>query len=351
MTSYDSPAALRDAWDALRAEEPRLRIRTAATRLGVSEAELLATGLGDGVRRITADVATLLPRMEALGEVMALTRNDVFVHEKTGVYENVSLGRHACGVVGHDIDLRIFPAFWTHGFATRTAGRAGELHCLQFFDAHGVAVHKIYAREGTDMAAWDALVSDLLLDEGADDPGVDLGIQPPGVLPVDRPDADIDRSALEAGWRGMADTHDFFHLLRKLEVGRLQALRVVDDELARPAVRSDALGRVLRGASEGGVPLMVFVRSPGTFQIHHGPVDRIVATDGGWLNVLDPGFNLHVREGEIAASWIVRKPTETGWVTSLELYDADGDLLALLFGERAEGAPENPAWQELIGAV
>lgn len=345
-TSYPTPAALRNAWDDLRAAEPGIRIRDAADRLGVSEAQLLTTEPEEAVRRITPDVATLLPRLEELGEVMALTRNDVFVHEKDGVYRNVSVGGHVAQVVDHEIDLRIFPSYWKHGFAARVESRGEELRSLQFFDAHGVAVHKIFSRPGTDMAAWDALEDELARVVGS-------GAAPPFEVPPepapDRPDAEVDVAALEAGWRGMRDTHDFFQLLRQAGAGRLQALRLVTDELARPSPHPDALRRVLEGAAEGEVPLMIFVRSPGTWQIHHGPVHRILATEGGWLNVMDPGFNLHVREGEIGSSWIVRKPTETGWVTSLELYDRSGELLALLFGERAEGQPENPAWEGLLG--
>jgi len=40
---------LKEKWEALKAENPHVRIRNAAAQLGVSEAELLATGVGEGV--------------------------------------------------------------------------------------------------------------------------------------------------------------------------------------------------------------------------------------------------------------------------------------------------------------
>ncbi len=352
-TAVSDGRTLLDAWSALREEEPKLRIRDAATRLGASEAQLLvAQQVAEGGDTpapvsISPDVLTLLPRLEALGDLMALTRNDVFVHERTGVYENVSGNSHAAQVVGHEVDLRIFPAYWCFGFAVETPSRGAPLRSLQFFDAHGDAVHKIYAREGTDLEAYHALVEDLRVEapEGPGGPGT-LPVEPRPAPAADRPDGEIDVAALEQGWRGMRDTHDFFHLLRAGKVGRVQALRLVDEELARPT-DGEALRRVLEGASEREVPIMIFVRSPGTFQIHHGLIHRVVDANG-WLNVLDPRFNLHVRADRIAQSWIVRKPTETGWVTSLELYDENAQLLALLFGEREEGEPEREAWQALL---
>jgi len=344
MTPVDTirtPDELREAWTELRDREPEIRIRNAARELGVSEAELLATRCGEGVRRLTCDVARTLPRLEALGPLMALTRNDLFVHEKTGVYRNVEVGHHASQVVDEDIDLRIFQGRWRHAFAVSTESRRGIRRSLQFFDAHGEAVHKVFLTEDSELEVYEALVDDLLAENQSPEVSVEAPPEPtsPG------PDQEVDVDALEEGWRAMEDTHDFFHLLRKVEVTRTQALRLVPDELARRADNS-GLRTVLETASRDGIDLMVFVQSPGTFQIHHGPVERIVDTPP-WLNVLDPGFNLHVRERGIAATWVVTKPTETGWVTSVELYDAADTLCALVFGCRQEGEPENPDWRDL----
>lgn len=86
-----SPQALRDAWHALTAQN-RLRIRDAAHTLGVSEAQLLATGVGEHVVRLAGDVRDLMMRMGEFGPVMALTRNEAAVHEKDGRYTNISHG-------------------------------------------------------------------------------------------------------------------------------------------------------------------------------------------------------------------------------------------------------------------
>jgi len=67
-----------------------------------------------------------------------------------------------------------------------------------------------------------------------------------------------------------------------------------------------------------------------------------------WVNVLDPGFNLHLRQERVAESWVVTKPTSDGPVTSLELFDADGDTIAMLFGKRKPGKPEQQTWRGLL---
>ena len=95
------------------------------------------------------------------------------------------------------------------------------------------------------------------------------------------------------------------------------------------------------------VPIMVFVGNPGMIQIHGGPVQRVEVL-GPWLNVLDRDFNLHLRADQVAHAWVVRKPTHDGIVTSLELFDAHGETIAMLFGERKPGQPERPEWRRLV---
>jgi putative hemin transport protein len=65
---------------------------------------------------------------------------------------------------------------------------------------------------------------------------------------------------------------------------------------------------------------MICVGHRGCIQVLSGAVERIVR-HGPWLDVLDPGFNLHLREDRIASSWVAAKPTRSGVVRSLELFD------------------------------
>ena len=92
---------------------------------------------------------------------------------------------------------------------------------------------------------------------------------------------------------------------------------------------------------------MVFVGNKGCIQIHTGIIESIKDM-GPWINILDPKFNLHLREDHIAESWLVRKPTKDGVITTLELFDKENTSFALLCGEREMGNPENPVWAHLL---
>nr|MBX2805096.1 hypothetical protein [Hyphomicrobiales bacterium] len=83
-------ADLRNAFEALKERSPGLRTRDASKELGVTEAELAACRVGDGIIRLTSDFAEILGELPEVGEVMALTRNEHCVHEKHGAFDNVS---------------------------------------------------------------------------------------------------------------------------------------------------------------------------------------------------------------------------------------------------------------------
>lgn len=332
---------LRDAYRALAASKPAARIRDAADALGVSEAELVMTEVDGAARRIAGDWGRLLQRMPALGTVMTLTRNPHVVHEKVGRFESVTVnpGHGGIGLVlGPDIDLRIFLRHWRYGFAVAKAANDGVRNSLQFFDETGTAVHKVFLKPDSDVGAYEALVEAFAAD--ATGP---LEIAPPPARRAPRPDSEIDAAALRAAWRALKDTHDFVPLLMKQKVQRLQALRLAGADLAAE-VPAASLRRTLEWAAATGAEIMVFVGNRGCIQIHTGPVKNLRAM-GPWFNVLDPGFNLHLREDRIASAWVVRKPTADGIITSLELFDADDELIATLFGKRKPGEAERGEWR------
>jgi putative hemin transport protein len=331
---------------AYRGDNPGKRMVEVAEALGVSEGALVAAHGGANAVRLAVDPRRFLDAMPALGEVMVLTRNAAMVHEKIGAFDHVGHFGHMGQVVNHHVDLRVFYRHWVHLFAYRLDRTDGPLHGFQVFDAQGSAVHKIYLRPAGNADAYHRLVEEL---RGANQSPTFQTTSPHERPPA--PDsAPTDRDTLRERWRRLQDTHEFFPLLRDLGLTKRQAYGLAsDEELARP-IAVDAFERALRQAADEAIPIMIFVGNPGCIQIHTGPIHRVQAL-GPWLNVLDDTFNLHAHRPGIAEAWLVRKPTRDGIVTSIELFDALGAELALLFGERKPGRTELESWRTLAEAV
>lgn len=338
-----SPAELYRAWQNLRAERPQLRARDAAALLQVSEGELVASRVGIDAVRLRPDWAALLPALGELGPIMALTRNEHCVHERKGPYREVTVSANGqMGlVVSPDIDLRLFLGGWNAAFAIAEETSRGTQRSIQVYDQQGVAVHKVFLTEDSDVRAWEPLVERL---RAAEQDAV-LALREPRAPAAALVDAQIDAAALREGWAALKDTHHFHALLKKHGAQRTQALRLAGGEWAERLDKGD-LSKLFEAAAESGLPIMVFVGNAHCIQIHTGPVCNLKWLDD-WFNVLDPEFNLHLKTTGIAELWRVRKPSADGIVTSWEAFDADGELIVQLFGARKPGEPERDDWREL----
>ncbi|MBJ7543417.1 hemin-degrading factor [Rhodomicrobium udaipurense] len=289
-------------------EEEKLRARDAATRLGVSEAEFVAAKVGHEAIRLQPDFADILRALSGVGEVLALTRNEHCVHEKHGTFEAVAIeGQTGSVRDGGGLELQLFLSRWHHAYKLTDEGEMGMIMTsLQFFDADGTAVHKVYLTENSDRDAFDAIVGRFMHAEQSNE----LDVTPDAPSPDTTPPAEGTHTRVAPG-----------------------ALRVA-----------------LEKAAETGAPISVVVGNPGAIQIHTGPISKVMAT-GPWYNILDPRFNMHLHEAAVDGAWVVREPSADGVVTSLELIDATGRSIVQISGERSPGKPQSPAWRAIVDSL
>lgn len=206
-------------------------------------------------------------------------------------------------------------------------------------------MHKVFLHDGADLGAWAAFTE---VHADADQtPGGHF--EPVAALPVPAAHDSIDAEAFRAAWLSMAGTHELFPLLRRFGVARTQALRLAPSGMVQ-SLPNNTVHALLQGAAAEGTSIMCFVGNPGMIQIHTAPVKKIEVM-GPWVNVLDPGLSLHLREDLVAQTWLVRKPTVDGIVTSVELFDVQGETIAMFFGERKPGTPEIEPWRELLARL
>jgi putative hemin transport protein len=335
---------LREVWQEFRSHNPQVRVRDAARVLGVSEAELVATGCGREVVRLRKAWRSVLGALPTLGPVMALARHEHAVHEKTGVVERIEEAGPALQVSG-GIALRLRIDRWSHGFAVHEETAQGPRHSLQFFDASGCAVQKIYLTGETDRAAFEALVhTHRHIDQS---PGLIVARHARRVGGGEA--GALDKAGLHAAWPSITDTNLSEPLSARLGLSRARAYRRVGAERAQ-SIEPFTFRALLYGVAEEGRPVSVQVASPAALQSHTGPI-RNLKLLGPWFNVLDADFNLHLHEPGVASAWIVRPqggPDAQAWV---ELLDDDGELICRL----ASAAPREPGhdarWAELLESL
>lgn len=323
------------------ANNAKMRERDIANMLNIKEAQLVAAHVGYGNTRLNCNMGKIFSELAGVGEVLALTRNESAVHEKTGVYDAYHAGKFASMVSNEQIDLRFFPKHFTHAFHVEKETDHGLKQSIQFFDAQGDAVHKVHTKPKTDMTAWSELVGQLHHQDQTD--LIDI-VPEPEETTLDNPDAVADK--LREKWSNMTDTHQFTMMVKNLNITRYQAVNTIGDDYAWRIDPSSIEALMSLSANEQ-LPIMCFIGNRGCIQIHSGPIQKIKRM-GNWLNILDDGFHMHLRSDQIDQVWGVRKPTDKGHVTSVEAYDACGKLVIQFFGKRIEGNDERKSWRFIV---
>ncbi len=339
-------------WEQLIKDRPTTRIKDAADLMQLSEAELLATTISENCIRLAGDWAELLQRLESLGKVMSLTRNDHCVLESKGTFQKINVmgeGERQMATVIGPIETRVFFRAWHVAFAVKQAKKDGWLESIQIFDKQGDAITKIYLQDKSDREAYLKLIQDFT---SADQSTTQQVFQEVPILYKD----EVDRIAFLNEWAALKDTHDFFGMLRKYELHRQKAIQLAEGKFS---FRIDiaAIQQVLEQSAKIKLPIMIFAGNRGNIQIHQGKI-RTVRLLGpnermtdSWLNIMDPEFNMHLRLSEISEAWLVHKPTDDGTVSSIELFDKNGALSAQFFGLRKPGIIQKVEWADLLNAI
>lgn len=334
-------AAIREQFQ--QARQGGVRHREIAEKLQLSEGELIAAHIDAEpsslmrATRLQPHWQGLLTAIAGQGEVMALTRNASCVHEKEGIYAPAMAQAQASVMRGKQIDLLCRFEHWQHGFSVSESSEKGVQRSLQFYDAAGTAVHKVFLRPHSHLPAYLALVEQFA--EADQQPGIVISqpLVPNGVA---------DFHAFLAAWEEVHDARDLHTLLSQCQGRCLLYLQ----QLAAETVQAVTVGSariLLECAAAETVDTLILVGNAGVTQAHQGPVDKVVVM-GPWLNVLDPGFNLHLREDHIASAWIVLQSGMYGLFSSLVLLDSAGALIALFASANVAGKPETKAWAALI---
>jgi len=256
------------AWEAARSQG--LNNRAAAAVLKISEAELLASGCGRFVTRLTADSRALLRELPVLGEIKAVVRNPSAVIERDGTIrsiENRSVSSDA--VLADRFELICETAQWTKGFALREKTPGGLKLSAQFFTAAGISAAKFFLRPASDVHAFTRLVAAFVSADQSTQETISAG--PPASS------ASLEHPRPVAPGSLMA----FLQMVCQLR----QSLTFVARNEAACISTSKVIERVKRS-------------------------DR-----GGWVNVLDDGLDIHLHEDGIRyLKPVADKDGDGGWL-------------------------------------
>ena len=262
----------KSSWDQLLKDESNsnLRIRDAAFKLNLSEAELLSTKSGEQVNFLkVVDKIDFLKKILTLDKLMFLSRNDYVVHEKTVFCQDVELkGGSLIKFKNSQTDILKFDIdSIKYIFSEKKIHNNKNLRSIQFFNQAGSSVFKIYLKSDQG-EAFDKLISEFQ---------VDYNFELQSSLYFNTSEILTRRKDL------CRDSFDSFKYKDLIE-WKCSSIN-----------KTGVFRNILEVASKEKYELGIYVIGPNCNQFHFGHIEKVVDYRG-WLNVLDPEFNIHVKE-------------------------------------------------------
>ena len=144
-------------------------------------------------------------------------------------------------------------------------------------------------------------------------------------------------------------TANWMHVFAVNENNRSIIYQALGEEYATP-LPYNTIELMLGVLAERELMTMIFVHNNDAAQSYSGPIKRLLRT-GSWLNVLEPDFNLHLNTEQIGQVWLIVKPSENGWIHTLNVLDHNHNEVMIMTDNRHRGEEESFEWLTTIKSV
>ncbi len=313
----DAPRSpgLKGDYEALLAERGgRMYPRDAAKELGVSELELVA--VLDGVEFWDARPEDILGDLHQLGTVMSMVRSDHAVSEVNQTFPKWQLREGEKNTVSEGaLTLQLDVERLKHILLKVD----GKRHSLQFFDASGACLQKVVVAARSDLGALAQLRSKYALEKAPE-----LKVEAGSALEADH--AAVDPQAIQESWASLAGPQQANVLFETLNIKRWQALEALGQDVAH-CLKDLAPMTLLKHLADSKLAVRHSLSNGPVSQSFEGRFKNIQDAMG-FSNVLDAGFNLHLRSDAVCGVWLLKSEggeAEQHWI---EVYGGDHELIS-----------------------
>jgi ABC-type hemin transport system ATPase subunit/putative heme degradation protein len=309
LSPEKKPLTLKEKYEAYKELHPHKQLAEIAFDLGVSEAALLMTQLGQGVTLLRPQAQDILQCLPSLGYITAITGSPCCQHERKSIYPSQADKTAHPAFVGEGIFLHPNLVKWSIILATDQT--EDEYNSIQFFNTAGCALHKVYLTEKSDLRAYGELINKF-------------------------------KASVQTGM-----AIEFSE--QKHHTAQRQALRLAPENRVKE-ITIQHFKNLMATCSANSVPVMVAAGNEGCLQVHTGSIRNLVGM-GAWYHVTDTEFSLQLKESAVTSAWHVIKPTAQGEINSIELFDKQGQPILQVSGTMEDDMPEPEAWREAIHAA
>lgn len=123
-------------------------------------------------------------------------------------------------------------------------------------------------------------------------------------------------------------------------------IRCAIDPYVQPVDWDDFIS-FLQAAANDAIPMMVYTDVQRILPVYAGVAQKIEVTASS-VSIINSCSAFHLQKDVVSSLWLVQKPTYYGLVVSIELFDAQKNVIALFLNGRKQDKYTSCKWRVLV---
>lgn len=310
-----------EAFEEARLRAPHLECRTLAALLDCSEGDIQASRLGRGVHSLALTACDLVMMLPQLGQVQMVTRTSHAALSSRLKTCRIDADQHHASILDHQalaMQLLLPCWYWVCLSRERPTPTARDMPCLQVFDRFGHVLHQLYGLT-PEAPGWTMLEYFAALKGPRFTRRIDIA----NVCTRGH------RPALLRAWHAMRGPDDFSRLLSRHHLQRVEANRAVAGHFSTP-VAPERFIMSLAGACGQAQSTRASLIHNGGAHHHRACFRHFHQGHHGRLSLESDNLTISLDSSALHEVWQVVRPGAEGLNTSLEAFDASGEMMLAL---------------------
>ncbi|MGB3452615.1 MAG: ChuX/HutX family heme-like substrate-binding protein [Moheibacter sp.] len=329
---------IRLRWEQLKSYHPELSPATAAEKLKVSEVELFQSAKGENLKILNDQFGELFAEIEKIEHFKILIRNKSCIQEINGSFKINSSQNGKLNIENETANLSIQISDLEYCFSIKSETE----NSFRFFDSKGSTVLRIITKPESDQKIFDEITEKFI----SKDQDAELKIEAAETL-VNQTSPEINLQEFHSDWKNLDTIDDFQKILKKHNLTRWQAVHNAPDDFFAAKIKNRKVVNLLEETIEAEIPVRIYTENSCCIQSYHGEIENS-SWHGSWFNVFAPDFGFHFDSSKVIESRIVRKPTNSGIISSIECFDGNDEMMFEIFCDRENDDPELNEWRALL---
>lgn len=282
-------------------------------------------------KKLKPEFIQIFTQLANMGRLSTSLFAGAITHTVQGQFANMHNRSNTLMHFHPNIDTRLFTAKWRFVYSIEQ----DNIVCLSFFSRYGDLVYRVCSTTVEQHPEFKKFI----------DQFADIENTVPNVtenFTKSKYTKPIDKTTLLAKWSAMTNVHQASKIFKYYGNDPTTVYAALGENYAYK-ISTEKLLSFFNAIVEKQLDIMMFSRNYAAVQCYVGKVAKLIFLNEK-INIAITNFEFVMNTNLLGDIWLVTKPTDSGFVNSISIFDKNDNEVLILTDKRTRGEPENTTW-------